>query len=85
MARRSFITYSENEADHITRYCCYYDQAVDITMLQAIQICGDEIQFAMQSRVHVCALLLIIVKIVITPGKIITIGILFGVTLFGII
>ena len=41
----SFITYSEDEADHTTCYRCYYDQAVDVTMLQSIQICGDQIRF----------------------------------------
>lgn len=41
----SFITYSEHEADHATCYRCYFDQPVDVTMLQTIQICGDEIRF----------------------------------------
>ena len=42
----SFITYSEDEADHTTCYRCYYDQPVDVTMLQSIQICGNEIHFS---------------------------------------
>ena len=42
----SFITYSENEVDHTTCYRCYLDQPVNVTMLQSIQICGDEIHFA---------------------------------------
>ncbi len=41
----SFITCSENESDHTTCYRCYFDQPVDVTMLQSIQICGDELQF----------------------------------------
>lgn len=41
----SFITYSEDESDHTTCYRCYFDQPVDVSMLQSIQICGDEIQF----------------------------------------
>ena len=42
----SYITYSEDEADHTTCYRCYYDQPVDVTMLQSIQICGNEIHFS---------------------------------------
>ena len=42
----SFITYAENESDHTTRYRCYFDQPVDVTMLQSIQICGDELHFS---------------------------------------
>ena len=41
----SFITYSENESDHTTCYRCYFDQPVDVSMLQSIHVCGDEIQF----------------------------------------
>lgn len=41
----SYITYSENELDHATCYRCYFDQPADVTLLQSIQICGDEIQF----------------------------------------
>lgn len=42
----SFITYSEDESDYTTCYRCYFDQPVDVSMLQSIQVCGDEIQFA---------------------------------------
>lgn len=41
----SFITYSENETGHTTCYRCYFNQPIDVAMLQAIQICGDEICF----------------------------------------
>ena len=41
----SFITYSENESDHTACYRCYFDQPVDVSMLQSVQICGDEIHF----------------------------------------
>ena len=41
----SFITYSENESDYTTCYRCYFDQPIDVSMLQSIQICGDEIRF----------------------------------------
>ena len=42
----SFITYSENKSDHTTYYRCYFDQPVDVTTLQSIQICGNEIQLS---------------------------------------
>ena len=42
----SFITYSDNESDHTTCYRCYFDQPVDVSMLQSIQICGNEIHFS---------------------------------------
>lgn len=41
----SFITYSENESDYTTCYRCYFDQPIDVSMLQSIQICSDEIRF----------------------------------------